>query len=121
MASGGRLINDELDRIWKEAAGRMAAEQWIQKHLEGSSPVIMKVLSQHLLGGTKETMKNLSQDRLCLNWDSNQAPSKYKSRALPLGQQVYLLLLHEAYHKSKIHLWLLYNLLSRWDRSFKIL
>jgi hypothetical protein len=27
MASGGRLINDELDRIWKEAAGRMAAEQ----------------------------------------------------------------------------------------------
>jgi hypothetical protein len=53
--------------------------RWIGKHLEGSFHGLLKLLSQHLLGGTEGEIR-------CPGWDSNRTSSEYKYRAIPLRQ-----------------------------------
>jgi hypothetical protein len=63
-------------------------EQWRKLNWKGfgSHHDIIKVLPGICLGGLRKTTENLNQDRQCPSWDSNQAPPKYKSRALLLHQ-----------------------------------
>jgi hypothetical protein len=58
-------MNNELERIWKIGFGL------IDNHWD------------NFLGMTK-AMRHLSQNIRCPGWVSSQAPSKYKSTALPL-------------------------------------
>jgi hypothetical protein len=46
--------------------------------LEGSSHVLVEVLSWHFIGGTEEN-KNLNQDGQCPVKDLNLAPPEYES------------------------------------------
>jgi hypothetical protein len=59
-------MNDELERMWKEAVVAYS-----------------KLPSWHFLGETGENEENHNQDSRCPARDSNQAPSEYKSDALP--------------------------------------
>jgi hypothetical protein len=61
-----RMI-DELERIWKEAVVTYS------RYYRGT-----------YLAGLRNTKKFLSRD----SQDSNQAPTEYNSRALPLDQSV---------------------------------
>jgi hypothetical protein len=54
-------INDELERIWKEAV-----------------LALFQVLSQHLTGELRKLMENLSQDSQSPGRDLNLGPPKYK-------------------------------------------
>jgi hypothetical protein len=46
------------------------------------------ILFQHFPEGTEKKTENLSQDIRCPRQDSNQEPTKYKFKALPLYQPV---------------------------------
>jgi hypothetical protein len=46
-------------------------------YLEESDSILVKVLSQHLLGGTEDNHENLSQDSWYPGWDVNQGPCEY--------------------------------------------
>jgi hypothetical protein len=54
-------MHDKLERMWNELI-----------------MVYIKVLSQHLPGGTRKTTKILNQDSRCPGQDSNCAPSEYE-------------------------------------------
>jgi hypothetical protein len=64
-------------------------DEWrcIVNDLEGSGRGLIKVLSQHLHGGTKEN-HNLRQDTWCCDLESNRAPPEYLCVALSLDQPV---------------------------------
>jgi hypothetical protein len=59
----GLLINNKLERVWKEAA-----------------LALLKVLPRHLPGGTAKTMKNLNEDSRSPGRDFNWRPPKYEAQ-----------------------------------------
>jgi hypothetical protein len=71
--------------------GQTISDCWIGKDVEGNGHDLIKVLSQHVPWETGKTTKNRSQDSWCPSWDSNRAPLKQKSTALPLYQPILLL------------------------------
>jgi hypothetical protein len=73
---------------------RLNNEFWIGKDLEGSSCGLIYLLSLHLPGGTEENHESLSQDSHCSSQDSNQAPHKHKSEALPVKPTCLVLFCH---------------------------
>jgi hypothetical protein len=62
------IVNDELGRMWKEAF--MAC---------------FNILSQNLTGGTEENHRNLSQDGLLLDQESDLGLPKDKTGLLTPG------------------------------------
>lgn len=55
---------------------------------QGSGRDLIKLLFQHLSGGTEENRKHLTDNSRYPCRDSNQAHTKYKSRALHVYQRV---------------------------------
>jgi hypothetical protein len=75
-------MNDELERISKEAV-----VAWPRYY-----PIIF-------LKGLRKTMNNLSQKSWCPGQDSNQAPTEYMSRVLPLNKSVRCMQVLSTYSK----------------------
>jgi hypothetical protein len=67
---------------------RMTDEWWIGKNFEGSSYDVIRVLSQHLHGGTEENHDKPQSRQPSVPADSKWSLPKYKTRALPLDQLV---------------------------------
>jgi hypothetical protein len=66
---------------------------WWKMRLKGSGSGLFEILSQYLPEGNKENHKGIDQNKWCLDWDSNCAPSEHHSRSLPLHHPVRSLLL----------------------------
>jgi hypothetical protein len=57
--------------------------------LEGDGRDVIKELSHHVSGGTEESNEDFSQDRQCLDGDSNRTHTVKSLRGLPLRQFVH--------------------------------
>jgi hypothetical protein len=65
MSNERMIVNDELEKIWKEAVMTK-----------------FKVLSWYLPGGSEENHKNLSQDSQSPSQDLNLGPPEYEAGVL---------------------------------------